>query len=84
MYGTLFLRCEGWKIASSMKMTNAGKCTVASLETPSGKSQEAGQKLCLMTNHTVNIPPYHISIIPLKSINHALNSNIKPNTLIEM
>ena len=33
---------------------------------------------------TVTIPPYHISIIPLKSIKHALNNNIKPNTLIEI
>ena len=37
-----------------------------------------------MSNHGVTIPPYHISIVPLKSINHALSSNIKPNTLIEI
>ena len=37
-----------------------------------------------MTNYTVTVPPSHISIVPLKSINHALNSNIKPNTLVEI
>ena len=81
MYGTLFLRWEGKKIATSMKMTNSGQQMLAFLETPSGKPQETGKKLCLMSNHTVTIPPYHISIIPLKSINYKLSSNIKPNTL---
>ena len=61
-----------------MKITNSGQQTIAFLETPSGKPQETGQKLDLMINHTVTIPPY-----PVKSINHVLISNIKPNTLIE-
>ena len=67
-----------------MKTINSGQWIIALLETPSCKPQEAGQKLHLMTNHTVTILPYHISIIPVKSINHALSSNIKSNTLIEI
>ena len=66
-----------------MKMINPGQWTIALFETPTGKPEETGQKLCLMTNHNVTIPPYNISVIPLKSIYHALSSNIKPNTLIE-
>ena len=65
-------------------MTTFGQWTIAFLETPSGKPQGTGQKLCLMTNHTVTKPLYHISIIPLKSINHVLNNNIKPSNLIEI
>ena len=37
-----------------------------------------------MTNHTVTIPSYHNSVIPLKSIKHTVSSNMKPNTLIEI
>ena len=61
-----------------------GQWTKAFLERPSCKPQEAGQKLHLMTSHTITVTPYHVSIIPLKSINHVLSSNIKPNTLIEI
>ena len=82
MYGTLFLRHEGTKIA--MKMTNSVQWMIAFLETSSDKPEEVGQKFHLMTNHTVTLPPYHISIVPLKSINHALSSNFKPNTLIDI
>ena len=84
MYGTLFLRCEGKKIAESMKMTNSRQWIVAFLKMPSGKPQEKGQKLCLMTTHTVTIPPYHISIATLKCINHTLSSSINPYTLMEI
>ena len=36
-------------------------CTVEQqIETTSGKPQETDQKLCLMTNHTVTIPPSYI------------------------
>ena len=84
IYGTLFLRCEGKKIATSMKIINPGQWTIAFLETPSGKPQETDQELCLIINHTVIIPLYHISIAPLKPINHTISSNIKPNTLNEI
>ena len=30
------------------------------------------------------MPPYHISIGPLKAINHVINNNIKPNILREI
>ena len=67
-----------------MKMNNSGQWAISFLETPSGKPQETGQELCLMANHTAPIPPYNIFINPLKSINHAVSSNIKPNALIEI
>ena len=67
-----------------MKMTEPDERTIAFLETPSDKPPETYKKLCLMTSHTVTIPPYHISIVPFKSVHHALSSNIKPNTLIEV
>ena len=67
-----------------MTITSSGQWAIAFLETQSGKPQETGQKLHLLTNHTIITPPYHMSIILLKSINHALSSNIKPNTLKEI
>ena len=67
-----------------MKITCPGQQTIAFLGTPSGKLQDTVQKLCLITYHTVTIATFHISITPLKSINHALSSNIKSNTLIEI
>ena len=52
IYGPLFLRHEGKKIATSMKMTNPGQCMIAFLETPSDKPQDTDQELFLMANHT--------------------------------
>ena len=46
MYGPLYLRCEGKEKATSMKMSNPWQQTIYFLETPSGKPQETGQKLC--------------------------------------
>ena len=49
-----------------------------------GKQNKTDQKLHLITNNTITIPLYHISIAPLKAINHVINNNSKPNTLIEI
>ena len=38
----------------------------------------------LITNNTVTIPPYHISIPLLKAINNTTNNNIKHNGLIQI
>ena len=54
------------------------------LETLSGKQHETDQKLYLITKISVTITPQHISIAPLKTINHAKSNNIKPKTLIEI
>ena len=48
------------------------------------KQPKTHQKLCLITNNTVTIPPYYISIAPLIAINHVINNNIKPNILTEI
>ena len=84
MYGKMFLRCEGKKIASFMKTNDLEQWTIAFLETPSGKQHERDQKLYIITNNTVTVPLYHISIAQLKVINHAIRNNIEPNTLIEI
>ena len=84
MYGELFLGHEGKKIATSMKANDLEQQMTVFLETPSGKQYETYQKLHLITNNTVTIPPYHISIASLKAINHTISKNIKPNTLIKI
>ena len=56
---------------------------IASLEILTGKQNETDEKLHLITSNTVTIPPYHISIAPLKAIKQATNDNFKPNDLIE-
>ena len=71
MYGNCFLRHEGKKIATSMKSSHLEQWTIPLLETSSGKQYETDQKLHLITNNKVTLPPYHISIAPLKAINHA-------------
>ena len=40
MYGKFFLRCEGKKIATSMKTNNLEKRTIASLEMPAVKQNK--------------------------------------------
>ena len=67
-----------------MKTYNLEQWTKASLEISAGKLNETEQKLLFITNNTVTVPPYHISIAPLKAINHVINSNNKPNTLIKL
>ena len=49
---------------------------------PQSKKHETDQKLYLITKNTVTLPPYHISIAPLKAINYAISTYIKPNSLI--
>ena len=84
MYGNCFLRCEGKKIATSVKTNDLEQQTAGSLEVPAGKQHETDHKLCLITNNTVTIPSCHIFITPLKAINHVVSNNIKPNNLIEI
>ena len=66
-----------------MKTNNLEQWTIASLEISAGKQHKTDKKLHLITNNTVTIPNYHISIAQLKAINHVINNNIKPNTVIE-
>ena len=36
------------------------------------------------TNHFVTIPLYHISVVPLKLVNYICDTNLKPNTLLQI
>ena len=67
-----------------MRTNDLEQITIASLEITAGKQHKTDQKLCLITNNAVTIPPYHTSTAPLKAINHVTNNNIKPNTLMEI
>ena len=58
--------------------------TIASLETPTGKPHDTHQKLYLISSNTAALSSCHISIDPLKAINHAISNNLKLNTLIEI
>ena len=42
------------------------------------------EQICLVTNYTVTILPYHIIIISLKPLNCTAGINIQPNTLLKM
>ena len=48
------------------------------------KQNETEQKLCLITTNTVTIPPYHISLVPLKTINQTKNAKIQSEALLEI
>ena len=76
----MFLRYEGKKIVTSTKTNNLEPQMIVFLETPSGKQHETYQKLCLITDNTITIPPYHISIAPLKAIDYTISNNINPYT----
>ena len=54
-----------------MKTNKFGQWTIASLKISEDNQIKTEQKLCLTTTNTVTIPPYHISIVPLKAINQA-------------
>ena len=84
MYGKLFLRGKAKKMVISMKTNDLKQGTIGFLKTPPGKEHKTDQKLCLITNNTVTIPSYHISIAPLKAINYAISNNIKLYTLVEI
>ena len=81
MHRNLFLRCEGKKIVSSTKTNDFGHWMIASLKL---SADETEQKLCLITTNTDTIIPYHISIVPLKVVNQARNTNIQPDALIKI
>ena len=53
-------------------------------ETPLAEKQTIDERKQVVTNHTVTIPPYHISIIPFKPVNHTFGINLQTNTLLEI
>ena len=80
----LFLRHEGKKTDSSMTTNDLRHWMIASLKISTDKQNEAEQRLCLITKNTITIPPYHISPVPLKAINQAINTKIKSEALLEI
>ena len=48
------------------------------------RSNETEQKLHLITTNTVTIPPYDISLLPLKALNQAINTKTKAEALLEI
>ena len=78
------MRHKGKKVATSMNTNNLEQWTIDSLGICAGKQNEIDQKLYLITNNTVTIPPFHMSVTPLKCIKHVMNNKFKPKTLIEI
>ena len=57
-----------------MKTYDSGQWMIASLQISTDEQNETEQKLHLITTNTVTIPPQHISLVPLKTINQAINT----------
>ena len=51
-------------------------------ETKLTDEQEKNGVICLITQHTVTLPPHHMSIVPLTPINYT--ANMHTNILIEI
>ena len=78
----LYLWHDGSKIAIMKKKGNSERQVMTIYEMKLTDKQERNEKIHVVTKHTIIIPPYHISIVPLPSINHT--ENIKTNTLLEI
>ena len=80
----IFLRCKGKKIATSLKSSDTGQWTIALLKISTNWQTEIElKKTCLITT-TVTIFPHHISIVPLKAINQAINTKFTLETLLQI
>ena len=47
------------------------------------QQNETEEKIHLITNNTVTIPPHHISLVPLKAINQTINTKFPSEALLE-
>ena len=65
-----------------MKKGNIERQVMTMYKTKLTDKQETNGKIFVVTQHTVTLPPYHISIVPLMAINYA--ANMHTNTLIEI
>ena len=65
-----------------MKKGNSERQVMTMYKTKSTDKQERNEKICTVTKYTVTLPIFHISIVPLKPINHI--ESIETNTLIEI
>ena len=82
--GKLFLRSKGKKISPSMRTNDFGQWMIDSLKISTDEHNETEQKLCLITTNTVTIPPQHISLVPLKANNQAINTKFPSEALLEI
>ena len=67
-----------------MKTNDFGQWTIASPKISTDEQIEIVQRIHLITANTVTIPPYHISTVPLKAINQAINTSLQPDAFTEI
>ena len=67
--GTLCLSLDGWEIATAMKKGNTEKQVMTMNEIKLTDKQKGNEKICVVTKHTVTLPPYHCTIVPLTPVN---------------
>ena len=67
-----------------MKKDNPIQQLIASLETSLDEKQVIDKRTCIVANHTVTIPCYHMSVTPLKQVNYTCDTNLNSNTLLEI
>ena len=65
-----------------MKRCNSERQLMTMYETKLTDKQERNEKSQKVTNHTVTISPYHISVVPLTAINYI--GSIQTNILVEI
>ena len=53
-------------------------------ETQLAERQIIYERTHIVAGHTITIPPYHNSIIPLQPVNHTFETNLQPNTLLKL
>ena len=83
VYGALLLQHDGKKITTPMKKGNPKQQVIASLKTSLDEKQVINKRTHLVTNHTVTLQTYHISVVPLKLVNYTCDTSLKPNTLLD-
>ena len=73
VYGTLFLGYKGKMIATAMKNGSPCQQSVALLEPLVANKKARNERKCFITNNTDTIPPYHVSIVLLKPVDHMVS-----------
>ena len=59
-----------------MKKSDSEQQVLTQIVTSVVEKQVKDEQICLVTNHTMTIPPYHISIMPLKPMNCTFGINL--------
>ena len=61
-----------------------GQWTIALLKISTNGQNEIKPKTGLITTTTVTTPSHHISLVPLKAINQAINTKFSSETLLDI